>query len=149
MALSIREQILQATAAKLQAVATANAATFLRQPVLGVPREKSPALVLDVQGETIDPRGNTLVDRHLTFRVVAIARNLDVAAGYAQADAIVVAAHAAIMADLNVGGLAQALREEACDWQEADTDAAVAMVPATYVAQYRTRTTDLTTATPA
>ncbi|WP_288094379.1 hypothetical protein [Thiomonas sp.] len=149
MAASIREQILQALAAKLQTVATAGGAQFFRQPVLGIPREQSPALTLDVHGEAIDPRGNSLVDRHLTVRVIAIARNLDVSAGYTQADALIVAAHAAIMADLNVGGLAQALREEACDWQEMDADAAVAMIPATYVVQYRTRTTDLTTATPA
>ncbi|MDE1998669.1 MAG: hypothetical protein KGI52_07065 [Burkholderiales bacterium] len=147
MANSIRERILQALATKLTAVATANGAQFFRQPVTGIVREQTPALILEVQQEVIQPRTSGVVDRELTVRVLALVRNIDVAAGFAAADALIVAAHATVMSDPNVGGLALALREESGDWVGADADAAVAEVPAVYLITYRTRTTDLTVST--
>jgi hypothetical protein len=50
------------------------------------------------------------------------------------------------MSDLNLGGLALAVREVDCDWDQEDADAGAIAVPARYEVRYRTHASDLTRA---
>jgi hypothetical protein len=128
---SIREQILQALMATLAPVATAQGATLQRSPVHSVPREASPALLLFPGSEAIVERPNDRVERQLIVRLVALA------------DQILVAAHAALFAHANFGGLALGLRELDCEWDVEDADAGAAAMPARYQITYRTHYHDL------
>ena len=141
---SIREQILQALMATLAPIATAQGATLLRSPVHGVPREASPALLLFPESDTIVERPNDRVERQLVVRLVALARETGAGPPEALADRILVAAHAALFAHANFGGLALGLRELDGEWDVEDADAGAAAIPARYQITYRTLATDLT-----
>lgn len=144
MSQSIREQILQALITTLAPVAATQGATLLRSPVHGVPREASPALLLFPESDTIVERPNDRVERQLIVRLVALARETGAGSPEALADQMLVAAHAALFADANLGGLALGLRELDCEWDVEDADAAAAAMPARYQITYRTLATDLT-----
>jgi hypothetical protein len=136
---SIRERILRELVTRC--AATVAPAPLLRFPTIPVTREASPALLLFVEGDTITTHANALVDRQLTVRLVALARGDD---AFDTADRLVVAAHAALMADTNLGGLALGLREIDCEWDAEDADAGAAAIPARYEIRYRTLAADLT-----
>lgn len=136
---SIRERILRDIVARLApAVAPM---PVLRQPTLPVTREASPALLLFVDGDAITVHANHLVDRTLTVRLVAVARGAD---AFEVADDAVVSAHAALMADPNLGGQAIGVREVDCEWEIDDADAGAVAIPARYDIRYRTHAADLT-----
>lgn len=138
---SIREQILQAAMGLLTPIAAAQGATLLRSPTTGVPREASPALLLFPESDAIVERPNDRVERALSVRIVALARG---DAAFADADRLLVAAHAALMAAPSLGGLALALREIDCEWDQDDADAGAVALPARYQIRYRTFANDLT-----
>jgi hypothetical protein len=136
---SIRECLLREVVARLtSAVAPV---PVLRFPTVPVAREASPALLVFAEGDSITAHANHLVDRVLVVRVVAVARGAD---AFDQADLAVVAAHAALMSDTNLGGLALALREVDCEWDPEDADAGAVALPARYEIRYRTHALDLT-----
>jgi hypothetical protein len=137
---SIREQILQRIVGVLAPVASSLGATLQRSPSLGITREQSPALVVFPETETIAERANDRVTRQLVIRLVVLARGDD---AEAVADALLVAAHAALFADTNLGGLCLGLRELDCEWEIEDADATAAAIPARYEITYRTRFDDL------
>ncbi len=136
---SIRERILREVVARLTAGVAPT--PVLRFPTVPVAREASPALLLFAEGDSITAHANNLVDRLLMVRLVAVARGDD---AFGQADLAVVAAHAALMSDTNLGGLALALREVNCDWDPEDADAGAVALPARYEIRYRTHAIDLT-----
>jgi hypothetical protein len=136
---SIRELILRELVTRCAAAVAP--APVLRFPTIPVTREASPALLLFVEGDTITAHANALVDRQLIVRLVALARGDD---AFDTADRLVVAAHAALMADTNLGGLALGLREIDCEWDAEDADAGAAAIPARYEIRYRTLAADLT-----
>ncbi len=136
---SIRELILRELVTRCAAAVAP--APLLRFPTIPVTREASPALLLFVEGDTITAHANALVDRQLIVRLVALARGDD---AFDTADRLVVAAHAALMADTNLGGLALGLREIDCEWEAEDADAGAAATPARYEIRYRTLAADLT-----
>ncbi|PAT41983.1 hypothetical protein [Vandammella animalimorsus] len=140
---SIREQILLAVLAAVRAPVMALGATLHRSPTVAIGREQSPALVVFPEAEQISERANDRVTRELTVRLVALARAVPPAAPETQADLILTAAHAALMADRNLGGLALGIREQDCDWDVEDADAVAAAIPARYCISYRTLDTDL------
>ena len=141
---SIREQILQALMATLAPIATAQGATLLRSPVHGVPREASPALLLFPESDAIVARPNDRVERQLVVRLVALAREARSVPPETRADQILVAAHAALFHNANLGGLALGLRELDCEWDVEDADAGAAALPARYQITYRTQFHDIT-----
>lgn len=141
---SIREQILQALVTQLQPVATACGAQLLRSPTSGVTRESSPALLLFPESETISERANDRVERQLVIRLVALARASPNEAAETVADRLLVAAHRALFADANLGGLCLSLQELDADWDVEDADATAAALPARYQITYRTLVHDLT-----
>ena len=136
---SIRERILREVVARLTAGVAPT--PVLRFPTVPVAREASPALLLFAEGDSISAHANNLVDRLLMLRLVAVARGDD---AFDQADLAVVAAHAVLMSDTNLGGLALALREVDCEWDTEDADAGAVALPARYEIRYRTHALDLT-----
>lgn len=143
MSNSIREQLLQAVTSLLLPVAAAESALVLRSPVSGVPREQSPALLLFPESDTITQHVNDRVERQLIVRVVALARESSGLAPELLADRLLVAAHAALFAQANLGGLCLGIKELDCEWDVEDADAIAAAIPARYQITYRTFATDL------
>lgn len=142
---SLREQILQAVIGVLAPVAAAQSAIILRSPTTGIPREQSPALLVFPESDTITQRPNDRVERQLVVRVVALAREAGSDAPELIADRLLVAVHAALFANTNLGGLCMGISELDCEWDVEDADALAAAVPARYQITYRTLGHDLTT----
>lgn len=140
---SIRERCLQAVAGLLLPVAQAQGATFRRSPTAGITREQSPALLLFPESDGIAERANDRVVRHLVVRIDALAREQAGVAPEDLADRLLVAAHAALFADPNLGGLALGIKELDCEWDVEDADATAALIPARYQITYRTLVIDL------
>lgn len=140
---SIREQILLAAMEVLRPAVESLGATLHRSPSVAVTREQCPALVVFPESEAITERANDRVTRELTLRVVALARAVPPIDPETQADALLTAAHAALMADGNLGGLALGIREQDCEWEVEDADAVAAAIPARYRITYRTLANDL------
>ena len=140
---SIREQILLAVMAAVRPAAQGLGATVHRSPTVAISREQCPALVVFPESEAITERANDRVTRELMVRIVALARAVPPAAPETEADQLLTAAHEALMADLNLGGLALGLREQECEWEVEDADAVAAAIPARYAITYRTLACDL------
>src|SRR5512137_323537 len=140
---SIRERLLLAVLAAVRPVVEGRGATLHRSPTVALTREQCPALVLFPESETIAERSNDRVTRELTVRLVALARAVPPNAAESEADALLTAAHAALFADGNLGGLALGIREEECEWEVEDADAVAAAIPARYRITYRTLARDL------
>ena len=142
---SIREQILLAVLAAVRPHAQSFGATLHRSPTVAISREQCPALVVFPESESITERANDRVTRELTVRVVALARAVPPAIPETEADRLLTAAHAALMADGTLGGLALGIREQECDWEVEDADAVAVALPARYRITYRTLANDLST----
>lgn len=136
---SVRERLLRAIVTRLNAAITP--IPVLRQPTVPLTREASPALLLWAEGDQITARANHLVDRLLVVRLAVVARGAD---AFEVADQLLVAAHAALLADPNLGGLALAVREIDAEWEAEDADAGAVLLPARYEIRYRTHAIDLT-----
>ena len=142
---SIREQILLAVVAALRPSATSLGATLHRSPTVAISREQCPALVVFPESELITERANDRVTRELTLRITALARAIAPTAPETEADQLLTAAHAALMADVNLGGLALSIKEVECEWEVEDADAVAAAIPARYCITYRTLASNLAT----
>ena len=140
---SIREQILLAALEVLRPAVEGLGATLHRSPTVAVTREQCPALVVFPESEAITERANDRVTRELTVRVVALARAVLPDTPETQADALLTAAHAALMANGNLGGLALGIREQETEWEVEDADAVAVAIPARYRITYRTFAADL------
>ncbi len=142
---SLRERCLQAVAGLLLPVAQAQGAAFHRSPTSGIPREQSPALLLFPESDGIVERANDRVVRQLVVRIDALVREQAGVTPEDLADRLLVAAHAALFADPNLGGLALGIKELDCEWDVEDADATAALIPARYQITYRTLAADLST----
>lgn len=140
---SIREQILLAVLAAIRSAADRLGATLHRSLTVALSREQCPALVVFPESEAITARANSRVTRDLVIRVVALARAVPPAMAETEADRLLTAAHAALMSDPNLGGLALALHEQDCEWEVDEADAVVAAMSARYRITYRTLARDL------
>ncbi len=140
---SIRERILLAVLSAVRAPAQALGATLHRTPAIAIAREQCPALVVHPEADAIVSRANDRVTRELTVRVTALARAVPPTAPETAADALLTAAHAALMTDVNLGGLALGIHELDCEWDVEDADAVAAAIPARYRITYRTLAADL------
>ncbi len=142
---SIRERIVLAVLDAVRVPMASLGATLHRSPTVAISREQSPALVVFPESDAITERANARVTRVLTVRLVALARAVPPDVPETQADRLLTAAHAALMADVNLGGLALGIREQDCEWDVEDADAVAASIPARYAITYRTLTQDLST----
>jgi hypothetical protein len=155
---SVRERILQAVLLRLQPIATAHQATLHRSPTVAITREQSPALVVFADGDAIVERANDRATRELSIRLIALARSetpqnffndpaqmqaLVSSTAPSVADRLLVAAHAALFADVNFDGLALGLKEVEADWEIEDAEAVVCAVPTRYAITYRSLLHDL------
>jgi hypothetical protein len=140
---SIREQILQSAISTLLPIATAQGATLARSPAIGITREQSPALLIFPESDTIVERPNDRVERHLLLKLVALAHEINSEAAEAIADRLLVAAHAALFANANFGGLCLGIQELDAEWDVEDSDATVIAVPVRYQIIYRTLAADI------
>jgi hypothetical protein len=140
---SIREQILQALVDKLSRIASDHSATVHRSPTVAIERERCPALVLFPETDQITERPNDRVVRQLTIRLVALARAIPPNTPEPEADALLVAAHAALLSDVNLGGLCFGISEIDAEYDVEDADAEACAIPQRYRIQYRTLAADL------
>ena len=140
---SIRERILQTLVARLNPVATDHAATVWRTPSVAITRDQCPALVVFPESESMAERANDRVTRELTVRITALARAVPPDIAETQADALLCAAHAALMLDVNLGGLALGVREVESEWEVDDADGVAASTSARYQITYRTLIADI------
>ena len=140
---SIREQILQRLASVLGVVAAAHNASVHRSPTVAIEREHCPALVLFPETDQITERANDRVTRELTVRITALARAIPPLVAETEADGLLTAAHAAVMADVNLAGLALGIREIDAEFDIEDADATAAAIPQRYRITYRTLSSDL------
>lgn len=140
---SIREQILQAIVAVLTPVATDQSATVWRTPSVAITREQCPALVVFPESESLGDRANDRVTRELIVRITALARAVPPDLAETQTDALLCAAHAALMSDVNLGGLALGVREVESEWEVDDADGVAASTSARYQITYRTLIADI------
>jgi hypothetical protein len=142
---SIRERILLAVAAAVRPAAEAFGAGLHRSPAVAISREQCPALVVFPEIDAITERANDRVTRELTVRLVALTRAVPPAVPETAADRLLTAAHAALMTDGSLGGLALGLREVDAEWEIEDADAVAVALPARYRITYRTLANDLST----
>lgn len=140
---SIRERILQAIVAVLTPVATEQAATVWRTPSVAITRDQCPALVVFPESESLAERANDRVTRELTVRITAIARAVPPVLPETVADALLCAAHAALMVDTNLGGFALGIREVESEWEVDDADGVACSASARYQITYRTLIADI------
>lgn len=140
---SIREQILLAVMAAVRTPVKSLGATLHRSPTVAISREQCLALVVFPESESITELANDRVTRELTVRLVALARAVPPAIPETEADRLLTAAHAALLVDRDLGGLALGIREQECEWDVEDADAVAATIPARYAIIYRTLDTDL------
>ena len=143
MPTSIRERLLQELVSRLAPLAQAEGVQIKRSPTVAISREASPALLLFPEAESIAQRANDRLERHLVVRLVAMARETAGESAEAICDRLLVAAHAALFADANFGGLCLGLQELDCEWDVEEADATAAVMPARYQFIYRTRVHDL------
>ncbi len=140
---SIRERILQAIVAVLTPVATEQAATVWRTPSVAITRDQCPALVVFPESESLAERANDRVTRELTVRITAIARAVPPVLPETVADALLCAAHAALMVDTNLAGFALGMREVESEWEVDDADGVACSASARYQITYRTLIADI------
>ena len=144
MPTSIRERLLQEIINRLSPLAQAEGAQIRRSPTTAISRDASPALLLFPEAESIAQRANDRIERHLIVRLVAMARETSGETAEVIADRLQVAAHAALFADANFGGLCIGLQQLDCEWDIEDADATAAAIPTRYQVTYRTLVHDLT-----
>lgn len=139
MTLSVRERIVRAV---LQRVTAAVAPVpVIRPPTVPVSREAGVAVLLTLDGDSIDAHANAVVDRSLRIRLTAVAQGPE---AFDQVDNALVLAHAALMQSPNLDGLSLGIREIEADWDTDDLDAGSLALPAHYEIRYRTLAADLT-----
>lgn len=136
---SLRERIVREVTARIVAAVAPRA--VLRQPVIAIPRERTPAVVLTVESDAPAKRANDRMERELVLRVTALARDPD--DGHAVADDLVCRAHAALLADPTLSGLSLGIAEMEADWQAEDADVEAIAIPAYYRITYRTLVSDI------
>lgn len=132
---SIREQILSRIVSDLGAT---NVPVY-RHRNLPIDRKDSKALVVSIQGDSPTAR-NTVSERVLTVSVEAYAKG---ATAWADADALICAAHRLIMQDPGFGGLASETTETDTEWESDEADLLYVALPAGYLIRYRTSVDDL------
>jgi hypothetical protein len=141
--ISIREQLLQTIIAKLQLIAQANDFKLFRSPAVALERKEVPALVVFPEEESVDAVKNVLVDRHLIIRLLAVALEAGPNVGEIVTDQMITAAHSVLMANRNLDGLCQSIKELGTEWEIEDADSTAVQLQARYQIDYRTQSGDV------
>lgn len=137
---SLRERLIREVIVRVsQAVGTV---TVLRQPVTPQAREASPFVAVTPESDQQVQRANLVEQRELQLRLSAVSRSATDPWG--EADALLCQAHAALLADPTLGGLALGVQQQDVDFDAEDADAQAVAIPAFYRITYRIRVSDLT-----
>ena len=137
--ISIRENIVRDVVRRCHEALTPT--LVVRQPMVAIPREQSPALIVTVVSDSPVKRSNDRVERELVLRLTGLARDLD--DGFAVADDLICRAHQAVFLDRTLGGLALNLAEMESEVQAEDADADAIAIPAQYRITYRVLAHDI------
>lgn len=87
-------------------------ATLHCSSTVAISREQCPALVVFSESESITEHANDRVTRELTVCLVALTSAVPPAIPETEADRLLTATHAALLADRNLSGLALGIREQ-------------------------------------
>lgn len=138
---TLREQILQALAARAATVSGIAATSRTRERATPVAASECPALDLAPDSEPNPQALGTGADR----RDLAVAFKIHTAGdgAYALADPIVQTLHAALYADQTLGGLATSILPGATDFARDDADQTIGRTTVRYTVVYTTRRSDL------
>ncbi|PYJ07914.1 MAG: hypothetical protein DMF06_14250 [Verrucomicrobia bacterium] len=136
---SIREQIILAVLAKLQALQTLPATSIFRSRQTAITREESPCAVLRKLVEPA-PENRNVDERRLEFAVEIYTRGDDAEAA---ADPIEVEIHAVLMADRTLGGSCTLLLAVDTIFEGADADQPAHRTEMHFSALYRVDSNDL------
>lgn len=108
----------------------------VRLPTL--PQVQAPALLLVPESDEVRELANDRADRRLVIRLTGYARATQTLAAEQQLDALMLAAHEALFADVTLGGLALGVRETSTDWDAEETDGSVLALTTHFEIRYRT-----------
>jgi hypothetical protein len=137
-----REQILEAIKTALTGSATLGA-TVYRSRVTPLARGESPAVIVEpVRNDVEQNTSLPTLDHSMQVRVAVIVRG---EIPDQLADPVIDAAHAAIMADLTLGGLAIDVQPGETEFTMQDADQPVGVIFSIYIVRYRTSVGDLST----
>lgn len=137
---SIREQIVREIVARV--TSAVSPVRVLRQPLVAVTRDQSPAVIVSVESDTPVKRSNDRVERELVVRITALVRSTD--DGYAIADDMLCRVHEDIFADVSLCNLAIGVTEMDTDYNAEDADADALAISVGYRVSYRTMMKDIT-----
>lgn len=137
---SKREQILSALEAMLIGATPAGANVF-RSRVIAVGRAESPAIIVRPEEDIPEKQFAGMVISSVTVAIDVYTRG-DVPDQLA--DPIIVAAHARIMADPAVGGLASLTLQGPAKWESQEADQTAGFATFLYHVRYTTKVSDLT-----
>ena len=140
--MSLRETLIASVVTRLTNTTPA-AANVFRSRVVALTRNELPAIVVKPKSERVDNNTNRISMRYFTVEIEVHVRG-DVPDQ--QADATLVAVHAALMADQTLGGKCARIIERETQWDFADADQSAGMVAMSYEIIYLTPTGDLTRA---
>jgi hypothetical protein len=137
-----RELILEAIKTALTSSATLGA-TVYRSRVTPLARGESPAVIVEpVRNDVEQNTSLPTLDHSMQVRVAVIVRG---EIPDQLADPVIDAAHAAIMADLTLGGLAIDVQPGETEFTMQDADQPVGVIFSIYIVRYRTSVGDLST----
>jgi hypothetical protein len=137
---SLRERIIREVIARCR-IAVAPVPVF-RQPVIPLTRDQAPALIVVIDSDSPVRRSNDRMEREMHVTLKAMAQ--DASDGFAVADELLCRAHAALIGDVTLAGLALGITESDADWLAADGDIEAVVLPARYGIRYRTLVRDIT-----
>ncbi len=136
---SIREQIMQKIVSVLNAGNIGGA--VYRSRTDPVSREQSPAVIVQPVADSARQDSVPYLDWSLTVHVTLYVRG---AGPDVQADPILTAINAALLADLTLGGLAMTILPQNVHFEFTDADSQVCVATSEYLITYRTNEQDLT-----
>lgn len=142
-ALSVREQIIQATINTITPVAHQLGAFVFRSPAIAIQKGQLPAVIVTCDKMVVTINNQTTA-RDLTLRVTAIAARSDDDACDELVDQLSTAVITALAQSRNLGGLCQTFAETEVEYEVDEADIAVVELPVCFQAHFRTRRDDPT-----
>lgn len=135
---SLRERITQALLARL--AANLPSLNVQRAPVPAAQRQTLPQLIVEPQGESVEPGEGESVLRQLTLAVAVLTRGDD---AVASADAWQVSVHPLLMAIPQPSEPGFLIRELGCDWELEDADLIAVRLITRYQISYHSHPQDI------
>lgn len=142
-ALSIREQIIQATINTVTPIALSYNAIVFRSPAIAIQKGQLPAVIV-TQDKMDVTKHNQAAQRNMIVRITAIAQRTDDAASDELVDRLSTALTKGLAESNNLGGLCQQFQETEVEYETDEADVAIVELPVCFLASFRTRHDDPT-----